>query len=177
MTQDNEPQFKDFEDKHFKIEKLKPKVDDITAEKPEVEKVFFHLPGDNPEKISCKPRLETTRGGTREVDGVEMDIEDDGKVKPTLKELPQIIKDVAATAKRNDELTEVKATVTRGNFTRNDGSVDTHYFVTNDNIDTIELVEHDEPEEDSTAEDFVEDQTNIETEEDNQVEEVFPGGE
>lgn len=150
------PQFKTLKDKHFIATNIKTKVNDMSVEKPKVEQVIFEISGEEkPNKLTSKPRKEQTRSQKIQEDGFSMTVEDDKEVPYTLGELPEIFKEISR-ALQSHELVEVKANVTKGVFEDDDGSTSTHYFISSNAIDTVELVDpklEDEDEKESTEED------------------------
>lgn len=146
------PQFTTYEEKSFKVSKARIKVDDLRNDNPEVEQVILELPGDNPDRITSKPRKTVKKTQKIEQDGVVMDQETEEDVAYTRSELIQDqrteIFGELSNALQDQERVEIQATVTKGVFDNSDGSSSTHYFIRNDDIETIELSEK------STAEEF-----------------------
>lgn len=164
------PNYKHYEDKTFKVKNLKTKVDDLQKDNPSIEQVIFELPGSSPERITCKPKKKVTKAQERN----GRQVETDDTVPMTLGEEPDVFAEIEEALEIKD-VVEVRANITRGTFEEDDSSTSKHFWINSDDMDSIVLltVDHNEEKESSTAEDFVEDQTNIDTEE--SEEEVVDG--
>lgn len=134
------PQFKTFADKTFKVQDVKTKIKSFEDERPEVEKVTLDLANDKPSSITHKPKKTKTEIRTVEVDGLEMDAEAESNVSVTLSELPEVFYDIRRCLNSYDKV-EVSATITRGIFEDKDGSTSKAFFITQQNIGSLEIVD------------------------------------
>lgn len=135
------PQFKSYDDKHFKTTNIKTRVNDLSVDKPKVNQVIFEIPGEKePQKITVKPRKTVSKKQDVGYEDFSIEAEAEETVSYSLGGVPEIFKEISR-ALQSEDVVECKALITRGTFENDDGSTDTHYFIRNDQIDTLELLD------------------------------------
>lgn len=144
-------EYKSFKDKLFYVKNLKTRIDDFSEDRPEVQKVTLELTSNNPDVITYKPKKDKVESRMVKVDGKEMKAESEKPVPMTLSELPDVLFEIQRALKSFEDV-EVRATITRGIFRDDDGSTRKAYFINSDNIDTLELVQDLEKEDESIEE-------------------------
>jgi len=132
------PKYNEYENKHFEIKKLRKRVDDLQADNPEVEKIFLDLVGNNPETITLKPRKKAVVSQERVINGEKQEMETEKKVKFAVGDLPENIEEISD-ALRDQAVVELKGTVTKGTFEKDDGGERTHFWI--NNVEDLQLVE------------------------------------
>ena len=148
------PSYKAFKDQIFEITGINIRVDSFESKTPQIEKVEIHVSErDNPVTINLTKKVKKKE--TVVDDGVEIPRTTEEKINMPFNELAEILKDIAEETQQDHQTVQVKGTVTKG--IPDDEDKEPFYFINQNHLGTLKILESDEDTDDSEDENMPED--------------------